>query len=313
VATVRSHVPALHLWRFAMINLKMITWNAAATEPSAPDSHLPGDRRHACLVSRAKRGLRTKAILAAMSVGRLPAQAKSPPDVMRLLSEGGDQSLASLWRWRVELHGQETYAGVRMSKFPEDLRTYEKILWERAPRVVVEIGVQFGGSTLWLRDRLFDFQRYRTGPAPLVIAVDIDLSHARKCFEGLPPEGTAGIELLEGDVTDDAVMAAIREAVPPDAEILVIEDAQHEANTTLRALNGLAPLVRAGGYYMVEDTCVDIDRLRVDDDWPRGAGLALDEWLRADPLGRRFRRRPDLQPYGLTCHPGGLIQRLADL
>jgi cephalosporin hydroxylase len=248
-----------------------------------------------------------------MSVGRPLGEAEAPPDVMRQVGHGSEESLARLWQWRIELHSRDAYAGVRMSKFPEDLRVYEKLLWERAPRVVVEVGIQFGGSTLWLRDRLFDFQRYRAGPAPLVIAVDIDLTQARQSFDELPPEGTAGIALLEGDVRDEAVLSQVRELVPEDAEVLVIEDAQHDAETTLAALNGLAPLVRAGGYYMVEDTCVDIDRLRVYDSWPRGAGLALDEWLSTDPLGRRFRRRPELQPYGLTCHPGGLIQRLADL
>lgn len=232
---------------------------------------------------------------------------------MQLLAAGGDESLAALWRSRVELHRRETYAGVGMSKFPEDLRTYERILWERAPRVVVEIGVEHGGSTLWLRDRLFDFQRYRSRPAPMVIAVDIDLAEARRSFDGLPPEGTAGIELLQGDVRDVDVIAEIGAMIPRDAEVLVIEDAQHDTATTLAALRGLAPLVRAGGYYVVEDTCVDIETLRVNEEWPRGCGVALEEWLANDPLGRRFRRRPDLQPYGLTCHPGGLVQRLADL
>jgi len=234
-------------------------------------------------------------------------------DLMGQLAEGGDPSLAAFWRSRIELHGRDTYAGVRMSKFPEDLRTYEKILWERAPRVVVELGVQYGGSTLWLRDRLFDFQRYRSRPAPLVIAADIDLTEARKSFDDLPPEGTAGIELLEGDIRDDRLLAEIRAMVPDDAEVLVIEDAQHDATTTFAALRGLAPLVRAGGYYMVEDTCVDVETLRVNSQWPRGCGTALEQWLADDPLGRRFRRRSDLQPYGLTCHPGGLVQRLPDV
>jgi cephalosporin hydroxylase len=247
-----------------------------------------------------------------MSAGAASSDAFAPVDLMQQLAEGSDQSLAAFWRSRVELHGRDTYAGIRISKFPEDLATYEKILWERAPRVVVELGVQYGGSTLWLRDRLFDFQRYRSRPAPMVIAVDIDLTEARKSFDDLPPEGTAGIELLEGDVRDDGLLAEIRAMVPSDAEVFVIEDAQHDATTTLAALHGLAPLVRAGGYYMVEDTCVDIEPLRVNQAWPRGCGAALEEWLAADALGRRFRRRPDLQPYGLTCHPGGLVQRLAD-
>jgi cephalosporin hydroxylase len=230
------------------------------------------------------------------------------------LAENRDIPLAELWRSRVKQHQLDSYAGVPMAKFPEDLRTYEQILWERAPRIVIEIGVQHGGSTLWFRDRLFDFQRYRCGPAPSVLAVDVDLSLARKTFDGMPPEATAGIELLEADIGDPATVATIAEAVPRGAEVIVIEDASHDGPTTLAALGGLAPLIQAGGYYMVEHTCVDIEPLRVDGDaWPRGAGIAVGDWLSTDPLGRRFRGRPDLQPYGLTCHPGGLLQRLADL
>lgn len=93
----------------------------------------------------------------------------------------------------------------------------------------------------------------------------------------------------------------------------MIEDAAHDATTTRAALGALAPLIRGGGYYMVEDTCVDYEALRVAEDWPRGCGTALAEWLVQDPLGRRFKRRPELQAYGLTCHPGGLLQRLTDL
>ena len=207
-----------------------------------------------------------------MPDGALSSAGYVPAALMQRLAEGRDESLAELWRFRVDLHERDTYAGVRMAKFPEDLRTYEKILWERAPRVVVELGVHYGGSTLWLRDRLFDFQRYRSGPAPTVIAVDIDLTEARKSFYGLPPEATAGIELLEGDLRDDDVLGEVRRMVPSDAEVLVIDDAHHDATTTLAALHSLAPLVRAGGYYIVEDTCVDIELLRVDRDGPAAAG-----------------------------------------
>ena len=235
------------------------------------------------------------------------------PNLMSRLEEARDAGLAALWRARIQLHHDDSYAGLPIAKFPEDLRVYEKIIWERAPRVVVEVGVHNGGSTLSLRDRLFDFQRYRCGPAPTVIAVDIDLTAARRNFEALPAEGVAGIQFLDGDIRDPAVIAEIRSRIPTDGEVFVIEDAQHDGATTRAALDGLAPIVRGGGYYVVEDTCVDVEALRVADDWPRGCGIALSEWLASDPLGRRFERRRDLQAYGLTCHPGGIIQRLPDL
>ena len=168
-------------------------------------------------------------------------------DLMAPLSAGEDHRLAAHWRSRIEQHHRDVYAGVPMSKFPEDLRTYELILWESNAQIVIEVGVAHGGSTLWLRDRLFDFQRYRCGPAPVVLGLDVNLAAARSSFAGLPPEATAGIELLEGDVKDDAVVSAIREKVPRDAQVLVIEDAAHDAETTLAALRGLAPLIPEGG------------------------------------------------------------------
>jgi hypothetical protein len=64
-----------------------------------------------------------------------------------------------------------------------------------------------------------------------------------------------------------------------------------------------------GGFLVVEDTCVDIEEMRVFDYWPRGPLRAVDGWL-ASPLGHGFVRRDDLELYGLTCHPGGLLQRL---
>lgn len=133
---------------------------------------------------------------------------------MALLAEGRDETLGALWRHRVSLHFVEDYAGIRMSKFPEDLRTYEKVIWERGPRVIVELGVRDGGSTVWLRDRIYDFQRYRGGPAPLVLGVDIDLGPARASFQPLPPEALAGIELLEGDIQLPSTVEAIRRWIP---------------------------------------------------------------------------------------------------
>jgi cephalosporin hydroxylase len=247
-----------------------------------------------------------------MSSSRAPRDESPPLDLMTPLAEGREVPLIDLWRSRVQQHHCELYAGVPITKFPEDLRTYERIIWERSPQVVVEVGVQSGGSVLWLRDRLFDLRRYRGGPAPFVLGVDLDLAPAHASFGDLPPEATAGIYLLAGDVRDQAVASEIRSRIPKDAEVFVIEDAAHDADTTRAALGILAPLVQPGGFYMVEDTCVDVERLRINSDWPRGAANALEQWLTSDPLGRRFRRRADLQPYGLTCHPGGLLQRVPD-
>src|SRR5919112_6036301 len=46
------------------------------------------------------------------------------------------------------------YRSFLMLKIPSDLFTYESILWDVRPELVVEIGTLEGGSALWFHDRL---------------------------------------------------------------------------------------------------------------------------------------------------------------
>lgn len=55
-----------------------------------------------------------------------------------------DDRVVQYMRARLRQHTQDSYAGVEMSKFPEDLRVYEHLLWMSAADVVIELGVQFG-------------------------------------------------------------------------------------------------------------------------------------------------------------------------
>ena len=48
-------------------------------------------------------------------------------------------ALRDYWRERAAQHTDDSYAGVRMSKFPEDLRVYEHLLWLARPLVDMSI------------------------------------------------------------------------------------------------------------------------------------------------------------------------------
>lgn len=230
--------------------------------------------------------------------------------VMEAMAGGEDETLAAFWRQRLEQHFRDSYAGIPMTKFPEDLAIYEHLLWQRRPQIVLELGVFHGGSTLWFRDRLASLARYG-GPEGRVIAVDLNLDTARANVRALGPRAEEGIEWVQGDLNDPEFIAVVERHVSPGAEVLVVEDAAHDAACTDAALRGLSHLVRPGGFYVVEDTCVDVERLRGAEDWPRGCGAALNAWLAETGVGARFRRRPDLQPYGVTCHPGGVLERVS--
>ena len=219
------------------------------------------------------------------------------------------ETVRDYWIDRVRQHTEDSYAGVPLSKFPEDLRTYEHLIWDSAPHVVIEIGVQHGASALWLRDRLRTLEAYGRIPSHRVVGIDVDIAAARANLDRADPSWSGSIDLVEGDVLDPDLPGAIRSLVPDGAPCLVIEDSLHTYETTAAALRGFAAFVQPGGYFVVEDGCVDIEEMRLSDDWPRGVIPAIEEWL-ASGEGKRFRVRRDLELYGVSCHPHGFLQRV---
>jgi cephalosporin hydroxylase len=231
-----------------------------------------------------------------------------PPAVSADLTTG---ALLEYWRARVTQHLSDSYAGLKLSKFPEDLRVYEHLLWLQAPDTVIEIGTQFGASALWFRDRLRTLQSYgRIERDPLVVSVDVDQSAARAGLREADPRYEEQIVLVEGDVLSPDTAAAVHERVAGRERRFVIEDSAHVYATTRAALDGFAALVPVGGFMVVEDGCVDIEELRISEDWPRGVLPALDDWLGSAP-GHDFQVRRDLELYGVSCHPRGFLQRVA--
>lgn len=220
------------------------------------------------------------------------------------------EELRDYWLRRVAQHTRDSYAGVPLQKFPEDLRVYEHLLWLTRADTVIEIGTAHGASALWFRDRLRALRAYgRIERAPRVITIDVDHAPARPLLEAADPGYDEEIEMIEADVTDPAVPELVAAALRPGARCFVVEDSAHVAETTFAALQGFARFVPPGGFFVVEDGCVDVEELRLPDaGWPRGVLPALERWL-ATPAGAQFEVRPDLQLYGITCHPGGFLRR----
>lgn len=229
-----------------------------------------------------------------------------PPPVTVDLAE----PLRDYWIRRVDQTEADWYAGVRIGKFPEDLRVYEHLIWMSRPTVVIEIGVQYGGSALWFRDRLRAAESYGRIGAGHVIAIDIDTTASREGLAAADPNFEQSITLIDGDVRDPALPARIEALIPPGARCLVVEDSAHSYSTTIKALCGFAHLVPMGGFYVVEDGCVDIAEMRLRTTWPRGVIPAIAAWLQTED-GARFNQRRDLEMYGMSCHPYGFLERVA--
>jgi cephalosporin hydroxylase len=238
----------------------------------------------------------------------LPAAERGDDGLPRPIARDFGMSVGDLWRERINRVVWETYAGIPLVKFPEDLRVYEHLLWLSAPSVAIELGTHAGGGALWLRDRMRALRDYGRIDELRVITVDLDVELARESLDGADPGWGDEIELLAGDVLDPALPGRVGELVPAGASCIVIEDSAHTGETTAAALRGFARFVQAGGFMVIEDTCADFEEMRVYDFWPRGPIPAIDAWLETDE-GREFTRREDLELYGITCHPGGYLQR----
>ena len=232
------------------------------------------------------------------------AETGLPPPVSISL----DASLETYWHARIRQAFFDSYAGVPIGKLPEDLRVYEHLLWASGANVVVEIGTDFGGSALWFRDRLATMARYGRIRRGHVFSIDISVEKAQKHIGSADP---SDITLIEGDVCDPALADHVTHLLPADAVCFVIEDSAHTYDTTRAALDGFSQLVPLGGYFVVEDGCVDIEEMRITEKWPRGVLPAISDWLASGP-GSQFTGRRDLERYGLSCHPHGFLQRTRD-
>jgi len=214
------------------------------------------------------------------------------------------------WLARAGQHTKDWYAGVRIAKFPEDLRVYEHLLWQSQPDAVIELGARAGGSALWFRDRLRTLAAYGRIEKPRVVSIDLDVEPARASIGSVDAHFEDTITLIAGDVLDPSLPEVVAAHLPPYARCFVVDDSAHTYETTSAALHGFSRFVPVGGFFVVEDGCVDVEAMRFSPDWPRGVLPALHDWLALE-AGSRFAVRRDLELYGLSCHPEGLLQRIA--
>src|SRR6266508_341685 len=142
-----------------------------------------------------------------------------------------EATVREYWLERVSRHKRDSYAGVRLAKFPEDLRVYEHLIWASKPNTVIEIGTLCGGSALWFRDRLRTLAGYLEVGRPLVISIDLSIDQAREDLGAADPNYEETITLLEGDVTDPDLPRKVEELLPDGARCLVTEDSAHDFET----------------------------------------------------------------------------------
>jgi cephalosporin hydroxylase len=223
-----------------------------------------------------------------------------------------DTPVVEYYLERVRIHMDDSYAGVRMRKFPEDLRILEELIWECRIDTVLEVGLGLGGSALWFRDRLRTLATYGHIATPLVISVDVRTGAAREAMSAADPQWTESIRLVEGDVCDPEVAARVYEHIPPGARVLVVDDSAHMYESTMATLTQFASLVPLHGYVVIEDGHRDLDGMLPAEVPGKAHGVlqAITDFLDGDGAGRFVPRR-DLERYVVTSNPRGWLQRIS--
>lgn len=209
------------------------------------------------------------------------------------------------------------YRGFLMLKIPSDLFTYESILWEVRPELIIEIGTLEGGSALWFHDRLHLLKAKGLIENFQVISIDLDRRGPDDSFFERCPDAEGTLKFLHGDARAEEIVETVRELGRGRSRCLVVDDSAHDKTTTLGLLRAYGDLVSVGSYFVVEDGVVDMPRLRDaiapvrngrnQKSWPTGVGEAINVWLSEREDFRIDRGREAT----VTCNPCGYLKRIA--
>lgn len=159
-------------------------------------------------------------------------------------------------------HHNVTYKGVPCIKCPFDYVLYQMIVEEVKPDLIIEIGTNKGGSTLYLAD-LLELQG-----KGVIHSIDIK----DDCPQIVKDHPRIALFYKGWEDYDDLSQAA------GYSTILVIEDASHEYLNTLQAIQKFGKVVSKNSYLIVEDGI--IDDLGMKKDYNGGPVKAIEEFLK---------------------------------
>jgi len=183
------------------------------------------------------------------------------------------------------------WAGIGVDKCPLDLWTYQEMLFEVRPDVVVECGTGMGGSALFLAHQCDLIGKGR------VITVDVaDLPnrphHAR-------------ITYLHGSSVEDTTLQQIRVSIKSTDTVLVVLDSDHSKQHVLDELKCYCGFVSVGSYIVVEDGITGGHPVKPRQ-WP-GPMEAVLEFLKTHS---NFVIDKSREKFLLTFNPNGYLKRV---
>lgn len=200
---------------------------------------------------------------------------------------------SKLWYQKIASNINPRWHGVVVVKNPADLFTYQEILFETKPDLIIETGTFAGGSALYMA-HLLDLLGHGR-----VLSIDLEIDR--------PLPAHPRIDFLLGMSSTDPVVLSHVAKHAEDKRCMVILDSAHGAEHVLNELNLYSPFVAKGCYLIVEDTNPDGYFLGPDTRDGQGPAEAVKAW---QPRNRGFLVDLDREKYGFTQNPGGYLRRV---
>ncbi|MDO8183832.1 MAG: CmcI family methyltransferase [bacterium] len=190
-----------------------------------------------------------------------------------------------------KIYRDTRWLGVQTLKPPTDLWTYQEIIFEVRPDIIIECGTYLGGSAFFLAN-IFDL----IGQGR-VITVDI-------VYQSNWPKHDR-IEYLTGSSVDDQMIKLIKSKIAPGDKVLVILDSNHRRDHVFKEMEFYGQLVTKGSYLIVEDT--NINGHPVYPSFGPGPMEAVNKFL-SSHLEFKIDSRRD--KFGLSFNPRGYLKKI---
>lgn len=185
-----------------------------------------------------------------------------------------------------------TYRGILALKCPFDYVIYQMMICEVSPDLVIEIGTNNGGSTLYIADLLKNIGK------GMVHSIDITNRLANDTLLRYK-----NVRLF-ADGWEQYDIAEAKQA----QKIIVIEDSTHTYENTLQVLRKFAPLVSNNSYFIVEDGIVD--ELNMAKDYNGGPLAAIKTFMAENEHFIIDRKWCDFYGDNATFNVNGYLKRV---
>lgn len=172
---------------------------------------------------------------------------------------------------------QTSWLGEPCLQLPQDLFAIQEIIFKTKPQWIVEVGMCWGGTTLFLASML-----QMTGGKGVV---GIDVFSPTNVIEALKEKGKyisddIRISIIEGSSIEQETIGKVNKIVDNDS-CMVILDSHHTHEHVLKELEIYSEFISSGNYMVICDTIVE--KIGTDRKRPWGIGnnphTALMEFL----------------------------------